>query len=402
MTRKFIPLAEVKKLLAMVAMLLAAACCAQVGVPNVDLRVDLTKPALWTVDTVHLGNHQLELRADATEPTLTIKPLWSAQDRSSEIKGISNVETSRLHIYQLMPVRDCTQVEVEFEINMPREYVEEGKMQFVFSLQAGAQGDYLFNGRTFTMPDFANSAGRYKKIRIVALDFNEPEEKLRAIERINLLFHRRGSMVSAPISIRNLGLRFHTTKIVPPVPESVVVNPKSHYTFTYNSPSAIESVIARISDEDLDIGRNFDMEKVALKLTPKWAPGQLQTGHSGKVTLVQPLGGIHNFERFEVSYALNIPKTYLDEGKLNLYLFVQAGSAGFGRWSGAERRLASFADRVGQDVVLTLTEEDFKSQGKKRNQIELVGLQLIPNGSAVTDPIILKSITVSLPSLLDK
>ena len=96
MTREFISLAEVKKLLAMVAMLSAAACCAQVGVPEADLRVDLTKPALWTVDTVHLGNHQLTLRADATEPTLTIEPLWTAQDRSSEIKGIRRKNILRL------------------------------------------------------------------------------------------------------------------------------------------------------------------------------------------------------------------------------------------------------------------------------------------------------------------
>jgi hypothetical protein len=402
MTREFIALAEVKKLLTMVAMLSATACCAQAGVPEADLRVDLTKPALWTVDTVHLGNHQLELRADATEPTLTIKPLWSSQDRSSEIKGISNVETSRLHIYQLMPVRDCTQVEVEFEVNMPREYVEEGKMQLVFSLQAGAQGDYLFNGRTFTMADFANSAGRYKKIRIVALDFNEPEDKLRAIERINLLLHRRGSMVSAPIGIRNLGLRFHTTRIVPPAPEAVVVNPKSFYSFAYDNASTISAIAARISDEDLDVGRSLDAKKAALKLSPQWAPGQLPPGHSGKVTLAQPLGGIHNFDRFEVKYAMNIPKAYFDEGKLNLYLFVQAGSAGYGRWSGAERKLATLAGEAGNDVVLTLTDEDFRSHGKKRNQIEVVGLQLIPNGSKVTDPIILKSITVNLPSSSSK
>jgi hypothetical protein len=59
--------------------------------------------------------------------------------------------------------------------------------------------------------------------------------------------------------------------------------------------------------------------------------------------------------------------------------------------------LTAIADKGGQDVVLTLTHEDFKTQGKKRNQIEVVGLQLIPNGSNLTEPILLKSITVKLP-----
>ena len=380
------------------ALLMCCAAFTQANEREFDIRVNLTEPTLWTIDTVHLGNHQLRLSTGRTAPVLEVMPLWSAKDTQSGTKGISNVETSRLHMYQLMSPRDCTQVEVEFEINMPKQYVAEGKMQFVFSLQAGAQGDYLFNGRTFTMADFAGSAGSYKKIRIAAVDFNEPPEKLRAIERINLLFHRKGSMESAPISIRNLGLRFNSDKIVPPAPEPMVVNPKSHYLFNYDNSNAIGAITARISDEDLDIGRSLDVSKAVLQLSPLWASDRLPPGHSGKVTLVQPLGSIHNFEHFEVQYVLNIPKPYFLEGKLNLYLFVQAGSAGYGRWSGSERKLIAFADQAGQDVVLTLTDKDFKSHGKKRNQIEVVGLQLIPNGAQVVDPITLKSISVSLPS----
>jgi hypothetical protein len=178
----------------------------------------------------------------------------------------------------------------------------------------------------------------------------------------------------------------------------MVVNPKSHYLFNYDNSNAIGAITARISDEDLDIGRSLDVSKAVLQLSPIWASDRLPPGHSGKVTLVQPLGSIHNFEHFEVQYVLNIPKPYFLEGKLNLYLFVQAGSAGYGRWSGSERKLIAFADRAGQDVVLTLTDKDFKSHGKKRNQIEVVGLQLIPNGAQVVDPITLKSISVSLPS----
>ncbi len=368
-----------------------------VGLSGFDVSVDLTKPELWTVDTVHLGNHQLQLTPEMNGSAFIIAPLWSREDRASTVKGVANVETSRLHVYQLMAARDCTQVEVEFEINMPKEYIDEGKMQFVFSLQAGAKGDYLFNGRNFTMSDFADSAGKYKKIRVSAADFNEPADKLRAIERINLLFHRKGSVVSAPIKIRNLGLRFNSDKVIPPEPEIAIKNPKSLYKFTYTNQEAVKAVFARISDEDLDIGRSLNESKTALNLSPQWEPAKLPAGHSGKVTLVQALKGIHNFERFEVQYALNIPKQYFDEGKLNVYLFIQAGATGYGRWSGAERRLASFGDKAGQDVVLTLTDEDFRSQGKKRNQIEVVGLQLIPNGSAVTEPISLKSITVKLP-----
>ena len=387
-----------RRLLMLTALLMCCAAFTQANEREFDIRVNLTEPTLWTIDTVHLGNHQLRLSTGRTAPVLEVMPLWSAKDTQSGTKGISNVETSRLHMYQLMSPRDCTQVEVEFEINMPKQYVAEGKMQFVFSLQAGAQGDYLFNGRTFTMADFAGSAGSYKKIRIAAVDFNEPPEKLRAIERINLLFHRKGSMESAPISIRNLGLRFNSDKIVPPAPEPMVVNPKSHYLFNYDNSNAIGAITARISDEDLDIGRSLDVSKAVLQLSPLWASDRLPPGHSGKVTLVQPLGSIHNFEHFEVQYVLNIPKPYFLEGKLNLYLFVQAGSAGYGRWSGSERKLIAFADRAGQDVVLTLTDKDFKSHGKKRNQIEVVGLQLIPNGAQVVDPITLKSISVSLPS----
>ena len=387
-----------RRLLMLTALLMCCAAFTQANEREFDIRVNPTEPTLWTIDTVHLGNHQLRLSTGRTAPVLEVMPLWSAKDTQSGTKGISNVETSRLHMYQLMSPRDCTQVEVEFEINMPKQYVAEGKMQFVFSLQAGAQGDYLFNGRTFTMADFAGSAGSYKKIRIAAVDFNEPPEKLRAIERINLLFHRKGSMESAPISIRNLGLRFNSDKIVPPAPEPMVVNPKSHYLFNYDNSNAIGAITARISDEDLDIGRSLDVSKAVLQLSPLWASDRLPPGHSGKVTLVQPLGSIHNFEHFEVQYVLNIPKPYFLEGKLNLYLFVQAGSAGYGRWSGSERKLIAFADQAGQDVVLTLTDKDFKSHGKKRNQIEVVGLQLIPNGAQVVDPITLKSISVSLPS----
>ena len=384
--------------LAFAALMLASVGFAQPGGREFDVLVDLTKPSLWTIDTVHLGNHQLQLSADRIAHELTVVPIWSAKDLYSGASGISNVETSRLHMYQQMPVRDCTQVEVEFEIKIPMQYIDEGKMQFVFSLQAGAQGDYLFNGRTFNMSYFAGSAGLYKKVRIAAADFNEPLDKLRSIERINLIFHRKGSMVSAPISIRNLGLRFNSAKLVPPAPELVVVNPNSLYTFTYDNPKAISAISARISDEDLDIKRSLDVSKSAMQLSPQWAPSQLPPGHSGKVTLAQPLGGIHNFERFEVRYVLNIPKPYFEEGKLNLYLFVQAGSAGYDRWSGSERKLTSFANKAGQDVVLTLTDEDFRSHGKKRNQIEVVGLQLIPNGTKETDPVLLKSITVNLPS----
>ena len=86
-----------------------------------------------------------------------------------------------------------------------------------------------------------------------------------------------------------------------------------------------------------------------------------------------------------------------DEGKLDLYLFIQAGAEGFHRWSGSQRRLSSFVADADRDVVLTLTERDFAQQGKQRNQIEFVGLQLIPNGSALNQPLLLKSIEVQLP-----
>jgi hypothetical protein len=49
-----------------------------------------------------------------------------------------------------------------------------------------------------------------------------------------------------------------------------------------------------------------------------------------------------------------------------------------------------------EELVVTVTQEDFR-QGKQRNQIEMVGLQLNRNGSTVTEPIMLKRISVKLP-----
>jgi hypothetical protein len=45
-----------------------------------------------------------------------------------------------------------------------------------------------------------------------------------------------------------------------------------------------------------------------------------------------------------------------------IYLFIQAGPAGFDRWSGTQRALSSFADKAGQDIVLTMTLAGFKRQ----------------------------------------
>lgn len=365
--------------------------------PAFDIGLEMSRPSLWTVDTVHLGTKQLKLGYDSKNEAATVTPTWSTADLNTKDTGERNVEHSKLHIYQLIEASDCSQAESSFEIRIPAEYVNEGKLEFVFSLQAGAAGDYLFSGRTFTMADFADSAGQFKKLTVRASEFEDPSQKLRAIERINFILHRNGSMVSAPIEIRRFALDLNKEKIVPPAPDVKVKNPKSHYQFDYVTQATVDGLLPRITSEDMDIGRQLNEERTAMLLVPKWKAGQVPAGHSGKVTLVQPLGGVHNFEKFKVQYYLNIPAAYFAENKMNIYLFVQAGEAGFGRWSGTERSLSSFANKAGQDVVLTMTEEDFLHHGKKRNQIELVGLQLNRNGSTVTEPITLRRITVTLP-----
>ncbi len=362
-----------------------------------NISLSMTKPENWVVDTVHLGNRQLKIDANSDEQAAVITPLWSSKDIDSKQLGVSNVNTSKLHIYQLISASDCSQSESYFEIQIPKEYINEGKMELVFSLQAGEKGDYMFNGRKFTMADFKDSGTSYKKLVVKAVDFNEPLEKLRAIERVNFVFHRNGSNISLPIKIRRVSIHFNNDKITPIQPDIKVKNPNSFYHFKYDTQKAIDGIFARVSSEDLDITRALNHSKKAMTLTPQWGPQTLPNGHSGKVTLVQALGAIHDFERFEVQYLINIPKAYFIEGKLDVYLFIQAGETGYGRWSGAQRSLASIHDKADQDVLLRLTEEDFKHHGKKRNQIEFVGLQLNPHGSTTLEPITLRSITVKLP-----
>ena len=72
-----------------------------------------------------------------------------------------------------------------------------------------------------------------------ALD--EPEVKRRGIQRMGFTLHRNGSMVSAPIRIRQVSVRLNSAKIVPLPPEADIVNPASFYEFTYATQVAIDS-----------------------------------------------------------------------------------------------------------------------------------------------------------------
>ncbi len=356
----------------------------------------MSDPARWVMDTVHLGTKQVKITYDAADQAAVMTPTWSPSDRDSDDVGVRNIENGRLQLYQLVDAKDCSQAVSGFEISMPQEYIDEGKLELVFALQAGAKGDYLFNGRTFTMADFAGNGGQYKKLIVSAPDYHEPLEKLRAIERVSFIFERKGSTISAPIKIRHVAIDLNTEKITPPAEVVRVKNPKSFYEFTYTTQANVDGLTARVSAESMDITRRVNDAKDGVALIPQWKAGQIPAGHSGSVTLVQPLGAINDFERFEAQYVLNIPKAYFDEGKLDLWIFIQAGETGYHRWSGTPRPLTAFAEKAGQDVVLTVTQEDFL-QGKQRNQIEMVGLQLNRNGSTVTEPIMLKRITVKLP-----
>ncbi len=361
-----------------------------------DVELELTDPSLWVMDTVHLGTRQVEITCDENEKSAVMKPIWSAADRDSQDTGIQNIENGRLQLYQLIDAKDCTQANSYFEICMPQEYVDEGKLELVFALQAGAKGDYLFNGRTFTMEDFVGNGGKYKKVTVGPNDFNEPPEKLRSIERVSFIFERKGSLVSAPVKIRSVGIDLNSEKIKPPAEEVKVKNPESLYEFTYTKQSDVDGLDARVSAESMDITRKVNQAKDGVALIPQWKAGEVPAGHSGSVTLVQPLGAVNDLETFEAEYVLNIPPAYFDEGKLDVWIFIQAGEAGYYRWSGTPKPLAAFADKAGQDVVLKVTQDDFL-EGKKRNQIEVMGLQFHRNGSKVTKPIMLKRITVKLP-----
>ncbi len=360
------------------------------------VELSMSDPARWVMDTVHLGTKQVKITYDAADQAAVMTPTWSTSDRESDDVGVRNIENGRLQLYQLVDANDCSQAVSGFEISMPQEYIAEGKLELVFALQAGAKGDYLFNGRTFTMADFAGNGGQYKKLTVSAPDYHEPLEKLRAIERVSFIFERKGSTISAPVKIRRVAIALNTEKITPPAEVVRIKNPKSFYEFTYTTQSNVAGLTARVSGESMDITRRVNDAKDGMALIPQWKAGQIPAGHSGSVTLVQPLGAINDFERFEAEYVLNIPKAYFDEGKLDLWIFIQAGETGYHRWSGTPRPLTAFAAKAGEDVVLKVTEEDFR-QGKQRNQIELVGLQLNRNGSTVTEPIMLKRITVKLP-----
>ena len=87
-------------------------------------------------------------------------------------------------MYQQIEMSDCMKADVFFEISLAPEYVDEGRLEFLFSFQAGKKGDYLFNAKTSAMADWANTGGRYKTLTVRAADIHAPAEKLRAIERV--------------------------------------------------------------------------------------------------------------------------------------------------------------------------------------------------------------------------
>jgi len=365
-----------------------------------DIELDLTDSTLWTIDEVHLGTRQIKIGYDSEDSAVVMHPTWAYTDTNSTNAGISNIENGKLHTYQHIDISDCTQSEVHFEINIPQEYIEEGKLEFVFSLQAGAAGDYLFNGHTYKMSDFANSGGNYKKMIVLPADYHEDLEKLRKIERVNIIFERKGSFVSAPIKIRNLGIYLHKDKILPPVGDKQVINPKSFYEFKYHTPQTVNALEVRVSAEAMNITRRLNDAKDGMALIPMWGNGQIPTGHTGDVVIVQHLGAPHDFEPFETQYVFNIPQSYIDENKIQFVPFVQAGAEGFWVWSGVSFNLKAFAGKANQDVVVSLSTNNFiTNPQKKKNLIEMVGFKIDRHGSTLTDPIILKSITIRLDNL---
>ncbi len=364
---------------------------------NSEIHMDMSNPNLWTVDVVHLGSKQIDISYFAKDNAAVFLPKWSKEDANSPDVATRNIENGRLHSYQHIPVSDCSQSEVTFEINIPQSYIEEGKMEFVFSLQASTAGDYLFNGHTYKMSDFVGSGGTFKKMVVVPADYNEPSVKQRKIERVNIIFERRGSVVSAPIKIRNLKIKLNEDKIIPEPPDLVVTNPKSFYQFNYNTQAAIDKLEVRISTESMEITRWLNKDGNGMELIPQWSKAQVPEGHTGDVTICQSLGTPHNFEPFKIEYVFNIPKAYFDEGKMQITPFVQAGEKGYYAWSGVSRDLSGFAAKADQDITITLSTADFLvNKQKKKNLIETIGFKFDRHGSSITRPIIMKSITVFL------
>jgi len=111
------------------------------------------------------------------------------------------------------------------------------------------------------------------------------------------------------------------------------------------------------------------------------------------------LGAPHDFEKgLEIAYVMNIPQPYFDENKIQIKPFVQAGELGYYVWSWLTRDLEVLAGMWGQDVVVTLSFEDFLvNKQKRKNLIEWVGFGINRQGSTLTKPITVKSITLKLP-----
>lgn len=362
-----------------------------------DYKLGMNDPKLWTIDVNHLGSKLINITYNSEEDAVVMQPTWSINDTSSTETSVRNINNGRLHTYQNIKQSDCTQSEIQFEINIPQEYITEGKLEFIFSLQAGAEGDYLFNARKFKMSDFAKNGDTYKKIIVVASDFNDDPLKLRKIERVNFIFERKGSIISAPIKIRNVEIFLHKELIIPTKEEVKIVNPHSYYQFLYNSQKPINSLNVWVSTESMDITRKLNQNGNGVVFIPQWGNGEIPEGHTGNVSINQPLGAKHNFEPFEIEYVFNIPQAYIDENKMQIVLFVQAGEDGFYVWSGVARELSLFSKQAGQDVTIRLSSEDFKiNKQKKKNQIESIGFKFDRNGSILKEPIILKSITVKL------
>ncbi len=147
----------------------------------------------------------------------------------------------------------------------------------------------------------------------------------------------------------------------------------------------------------MNITRRLNDTKDGMALIPLWGEGQIPAGHLGDVVIVQNLGTPHDFEPFETQYVFNVPQAYIDENKIQFVPFVQAGAKGFWVWSGVARNLAAFAGKANQDVIVSLSTNDFLTNPqKKKNLIEMIGVKIDRHGSTLTEPIILKSITVKL------
>jgi hypothetical protein len=82
-----------------------------------DIELNMSDPALWTVDIVHLGSKQIDITFDSKENAAVMHPKWSINDTTSPDVSVRNIENGRLHLYQHIKMSDHRNTSTKAEWN---------------------------------------------------------------------------------------------------------------------------------------------------------------------------------------------------------------------------------------------------------------------------------------------